>query len=92
MRKVIINLNDKKTPESIQNLIAGLMDFPDYYGHNLDALHDCLTEIGEETCIGIYVPADPGEIAPYLKRLARVFKDSERENDKLAVFFSNLYL
>ena len=21
--------------------------FPDYYGNNLDALHDCLTEMGE---------------------------------------------
>ena len=25
---------------------------PDYYGKNLDALYDCLGDIGEETCCG----------------------------------------
>lgn len=27
------------------------LNFPDYYGKNLDALYDCLTEIGVETKI-----------------------------------------
>lgn len=26
-----------------------VLDFPDYYGKNLDALYDCLCEIGVET-------------------------------------------
>ena len=31
-----------------QTLAAGLR-FPDWYGGNLDALHDCLTDVGEPT-------------------------------------------
>jgi len=30
-----------------------VFDFPDYYGKNLDALYDCLTDIGIETTIQI---------------------------------------
>lgn len=26
-----------------------ILDFPDYYGENLDALYDCLTDIGTDT-------------------------------------------
>ena len=29
--------------------IARLLDFPDYYGKNLDALYDCLTDLPEGT-------------------------------------------
>ena len=31
--------------------IARVMHFPDYYGHNLDALYDCLGEYDETTTI-----------------------------------------
>ena len=29
--------------------LADLLDFPDYYGHNLDALNDCLSDVAEGT-------------------------------------------
>jgi ribonuclease inhibitor len=29
--------------------LKDVLDFPDYYGKNLDALYDCLCEIGIET-------------------------------------------
>ena len=38
------------------------LNFPDYYGKNLDALYDCLTEIGVETKIKLinadFIPQD----------------------------------
>lgn len=45
--------------ETLHEKVAEIMEFPDYYGKNLDALYDCLTDIGEETELVI-------ENAPYL--------------------------
>ena len=31
--------------ETLHRVLAAGLQFPDWYGGNLDALHDCLTEI-----------------------------------------------
>ena len=33
--------------EDIHNILAQQLEFPAWYGGNLDALHDCLTELHE---------------------------------------------
>ena len=35
--------------EDGHNYLKEVLNFPDYYGKNLDALYDCLTETGIET-------------------------------------------
>ncbi len=45
--------------ETLHEKIAEILKFPEYYGKNLDALYDCLTELSEETELVI-------ENAPYL--------------------------
>ena len=35
--------------EQVQSYLAEVLEFPEYYGKNLDALFDCLTELGECT-------------------------------------------
>ncbi|KOU85088.1 barnase inhibitor [Streptomyces sp. XY58] len=39
------------TEEDMHRSVAAALQFPDYYGHNLDALHDCL---GDVACYGPY--------------------------------------
>ena len=57
---------------------------PGEYGNNLDALHDCLTSLCEETRITfIHFPALPFRSAGLLN----VLHDSENENEKLEVSF-----
>jgi len=34
-----------KTPASLFAEFAGVLEFPDYFGHNWDALEDCLTDL-----------------------------------------------
>lgn len=48
-----ITLNGKKIKKEKHDYLKKELDFPDYYGKNLDALYDCLTEIGTETEIKI---------------------------------------
>lgn len=47
------------TRREIHEYIAEKMAFPEYYGHNLDALYDCLTDITEPTAVGIAIPMIP---------------------------------
>lgn len=43
--KPVVNLDGSRinTVDDFHHQIAKVMDFPDYYGKNLDALWDCLT-------------------------------------------------
>ena len=53
MEKIIIDCKSIKSKEELHQLIKRKMNFPDYYGNNLDALHDCLTDISSETEIEV---------------------------------------
>lgn len=44
-----IILDGKIIKEKKHDYLKEILEFPDYYGRNLDALYDCLTEIGVET-------------------------------------------
>ena len=63
--------------------LAEAFGFPEYYGHNLDALHDCLCEIGEETAI---VMTDMDEENPQARPFLDVLADSARENPRLSLY------
>ena len=49
MLHIILNGAQLSTREKMHAYLAKMLHLPAYYGNNLDALHDCLTEIGEET-------------------------------------------
>lgn len=63
--------------------LARAFGFPEYYGRNLDALHDCLCEIGEETAI---VMTDMDEENPQARPFLDVLADSARENPRLSLY------
>lgn len=56
------------------------LSFPDYYGKNLDALYDCLTEL-DETEVA-FLPADCSPDS-YFHRIYPVFEEAAEDNPKL---------
>ena len=45
MKQVQLSAAQWATPRAAHEALKEALSFPDYYGHNLDALHDCLTEM-----------------------------------------------
>lgn len=57
MRKVTIDLRYAQSKEELHESLAATSLFPDYYGRNLDALYDVLTDISEDTCMLVLLPS-----------------------------------
>lgn len=68
--------------EEVHRYLKEMLSFPEYYGGNLDSLHDCLTEMGPARIrfIGL-----TGDRSGYLGRILRVFDDAAEENERLTV-------
>ena len=47
VKKVVLDCEKLFRRKEAHLYLAEMLDFPDYYGKNLDALYDCLTELGE---------------------------------------------
>ena len=45
MEEKIIDCRRIRTKEDLHRIFREALGFPEHYGNNLDALHDCLTEI-----------------------------------------------
>ena len=67
---------------SAHEYIADILKFPEYYGKNLDALFDCLTDMGECT-IKIINIESLSCLAEYKDRLLAVFKKAVEINSNL---------
>ena len=57
---------------------------PDYYGKNLDALYDCLTELGETEIQFVNLDAAGDS---YFSRVLDLFQEAREENPRLHLFF-----
>lgn len=63
----------------VLNYMANTLRFPAYFGGNLDALYDCLTERCGETTIRLKNWPDHGR----LHHIAMVIRDAAEENRDL---------
>ena len=58
MKKIILDLNASMSKEELHSYLKEKFSFPEYYGNNLDALYDCLTDICEPTAVGLFISDD----------------------------------
>lgn len=85
MRKIILNGNDLVDRAKAHEYLKEMLELPEYYGKNLDALYDCLTEM-EETEVLIELTEEVSNLQPgFLKGVLRVFKEAAEENKNLKV-------
>ena len=78
--------------QSVQGLHAYLKEvfcLPDYYGHNMDALWDCLHHSfpGPTAIIVKRLDSLPAGMERTARTLARLFRDLEREDSRVTVRF-----
>jgi len=91
MREITLNLTKFTEKISLHSYLKEMLDFPFYYGANLDALHDELSSEMVPTRIHIQYPANPqGQMENYLPRLLRVFRDSAAENYHLEFTYEEI--
>ncbi len=71
---------------ALHNYLRSVLALPVYYGANLDALYDCLTELDAAT--ELVVPAeiaDEAHLGWYGEQLLQVLQDAAEENEALTV-------
>ena len=78
---IILDARKMVKKSEAHEYLKQVLDLPDYYGKNLDALHDCLTEMNGEQ-FG-FIHEDEG--GDYFRKVMRVFKDAVRENESLSI-------
>lgn len=79
MKQIVLDGNILADAAKVHNYLMEMLEFPEYYGKNLDALHDCLTDL-EDVEITITSPKKDGAI---YQRILRVFKAADRKNETL---------
>ena len=63
-------------------VLAQTLSLPEWFGHNLDALYDCLTEL--EGCL---VLQNWNSTADFAQGFCEVFEDAQAENPDFTVTF-----
>ena len=86
MRYAIIEGAAVGSMDRLHRLLAEQLDFPDWYGGNLDALYDCLTDLTEETTVILFHSQALAEtLGTAYTRFCRVLTDAAAENPRLDI-------
>lgn len=88
MKTIVINGLDVISMSEIHNIFSEELNFPDYYGRNLDALYDCLCDVAEEVEIIIEEREELSEnLGISFDRLCNLLIDVSEECDNITVSF-----
>lgn len=79
--EITVDLGSVTNREELHNLLAQSLHFPEYYGRNLDALFDLLTEPHElyEICFKNTASAEDA-LGGYFYAFKQTFADAEEES------------
>lgn len=85
MKKLILDSERISDRDSLHTTLKRVLNFPDYYGRNLDALRDCLTDVSEEVMIYIDLGEMHEKLGGYAYSVVEVLRDSANENNRVHV-------
>ena len=86
MRKITLDIEKMRSLPMLHKYLHTALALPEYYGANLDALYDCLTEIAEPT--ELVVPkkvADEAYLGWYGQQFLQVLEDAGAANGALKI-------
>ena len=90
-RRYIVDLNGVDSRNDFYNRLARALPLPEWYGRNLDALYDVLTDpvlgrFGEVRLIGC--ASAEQALGGYFRTFCRVCREAEQENPYVHFIFS----
>ena len=88
MKQIILNGNLLSDAATVHDYLMEMLEFPKYYGKNLDALFDCLTELDQPTRLEISNPDCLRSLGHYGEALISTFRDAALENPNLELVYS----
>lgn len=75
--EITLDFQDIESREELHAYLQRRLQLPDYYGKNLDALHDCLSERQEGYCMRVeHLDCLRERFGDYADSLLQVFCDS----------------
>ncbi len=88
MKEFTLDCTEIINKAELHKALSQGLDFPEWYGANLDALYDCLTGITEDTCI-IVKEFDTLEqtLGNYAVTFRKVVLKSADDNEKVRAAF-----
>ncbi len=80
--RVVLDALRLKSKDEAHRYLREALNFPEYYGGNLDALHECLTELD-----GVEIEFVNAEKVSggYFAKVMKVFMDSAEENPGMKI-------
>ncbi|MSS63529.1 barstar family protein [Velocimicrobium porci] len=81
MKEIILNVSKFKNESDIHRYLKEQLNFPEYYGNNLDALYDVLTEINEKVTFRLKTENS----SKLLQCIITVLYDAVAENSNLTI-------
>lgn len=77
--KLILDARQMEHRKEAHAYLREQLQFPEYYGNNLDALYDCLTDLNDVQITFTHVE----EAGEYFSKVSRVFGDAAKRNPGL---------
>lgn len=91
MREYLVDLTQVDSKREFHKAVAEGIELPEYYGNNIDALHDVLMEITEETQITFRDFAGFSDrCSHYANSVEAMLMDLTVENEKVIVIFEDI--
>lgn len=86
VREIELDGRDMVSRKLAHDYLSSMLSLPEYYGRNLDALYDCLTETGGPLrLVLLHADAVIENLGAYGSRLLQVLADASHDNDDLVV-------
>ena len=86
MQEVTIKVSEFDTVEEIHEYLAEELEFPAYYGENLSALYDVLTDLSEDVRIIMDLSSTADEeLLEEAEKMVEVMEDASEENEYLEI-------